>query len=210
MATEPPATSNGMIDRIKAILLKPREEWPRIDAEPASIAGIVTGWVLPLAAVGPLAGLIGSQLFGYSVLGITYKPTIAVAASTAAAAYVMAVIGAIVLAQIINALAPSFGATKDSVQAMKVAAYASTASYLAGVFQAIPALGFLGLAGLYSLYLFWIGLPLLMKAPAERGSSYALVTIAAAILVYIVMGAIAAALTSAFIPSTVPTITFSP
>jgi hypothetical protein len=210
MATGPTSPRSGMIERIKAILTKPKEEWPKIDAEPASVPGLMTGWVVPLAAIGPVAGLIGSVLFGYSLLGVTYRPTIETALVGAAIGYGCAVVGVYLLALIIDALAPSFGGSKNSVQAMKLAAYAWTPAFLAGVFQIIPALGFLGLLGLYSLYLFWLGLPVLMKSPPERATSYALVTIAAAIVMYIVIGAVAAAITTAVAPRTIPTITYSP
>src|SRR5258708_6833730 len=60
MATNPPS---GMIGRIRAILMEPKAEWPRIDAEPSSVGGVFMGWVVPLAAIGPVAQLIGWFLF---------------------------------------------------------------------------------------------------------------------------------------------------
>ena len=54
---------------------------------------------------------------------------------------VMAVVGVFILSFIINALAPTFGAQKNSAQAFKVAVYSYTPAWLAGVFQIIPALG---------------------------------------------------------------------
>ena len=49
--------------------------------------------------------------------------------------YVLALVAVFVFAQIINALAPTFGGQKDSVQALKAAAYATTAAWVAGVAQ---------------------------------------------------------------------------
>ena len=71
---------------------------------------------------------------------------------------------------IINALAPTFGGQKDSVQALKTAAYAATAAWVGGVAQLIPWLGWLiGLAAaVYSIYLLFLGLPHTMKAPADK------------------------------------------
>ena len=69
-------------------------------------------------------------------------------------------VGIFVLSLIINALAPTFGAQKNSAQAMKVAVYAYTPGWLAGVFNIIPLLGILGIiAGLYGIYLLYLGLP---------------------------------------------------
>jgi hypothetical protein len=101
-------------------------------------------------------------------------------------------VGVFVLAWIINALAPQFGATQSMPQAIKVAAYSSTAAWVAGIFNLFPALAILAaIGGLYSLYLCWLGLPILMKAPAEKATTYVIVVIVAIIVVYMVIGMIA-------------------
>ena len=192
--------SGGMTSRIKRILLTPKTEWRRIDAEPMTVGGILRGWVMPLAAIGPVAGLIGSFLFGFSFFGIGYRPSLAGAFVTALFGYIMAIVGVFVLAFLINALASSFDGTPNRVQAMKVAGYAATAGYLAGIFQLFPLLAFLGLLGLYSLYLFWVGLPILMRVPEAKAAGYAIVTIIAAMIVYVVAGLIAGALSAAVVP----------
>ncbi|WP_126009376.1 Yip1 family protein [Sphingomonas koreensis] len=175
-------TSSNLIERIKNILLKPKEEWERIDAEPATVGGLMTGWVVPLAAIGPVAGLIGGLVFGYGgMFGITIRPSVTMAVTGAVISYLLALLCAWLFSKIIDALAPSFGGQKNPVQAMKVAAYSGTAAYLAGVFQIIPALGILGLLGLYSLYLLYLGLPRLMKAPADKAMGYTIVTVVVAI-----------------------------
>ncbi|WP_136161094.1 Yip1 family protein [Sphingomonas flavalba] len=183
-----PVTHAG---RAKRLLLAPAEEWRAIDAEPMTVGGIVKGWVLPLAAIGPVAGLIGGLVFGVSLLGITYRPSVGAALGTAIAGYIATVVGTIVLAYIIDALAPSFDGTKNRVQAMKVAAYSATAGWLAGIFQVVPALAWLGLLGLYSLYLLYVGLPLLMRAPAAKALGYTVVTVIAAVVLFVVVGMVA-------------------
>jgi hypothetical protein len=188
-----------MIGRIKRILLQPKAEWARIDAEPATVGGIFTHWVLVLAAIPALATMIGGLVFGYGWFGIVYRPSIAEAASGAVVRYVMTVLGTFVLALIIEALAPQFGGTKNRVQAVKVAAYAATASWLAGIFGLVPSLAILGLLGLYSLYLLYLGLPRLMKVADDKAMAYTLVTIVAAFVLALVVGAIVAPLTAMFV-----------
>ena len=56
----------GLLDRIKAILLSPSTEWPRIAAEPATAGSIYIGYVAPLAAIGVIAGFVGHTLIGVS------------------------------------------------------------------------------------------------------------------------------------------------
>ena len=50
----------------------------------------------------------------------------------------LALVGVYVIALIIDALAPSFGGTKDSLKAFKVAAYSATAAWVAGIFDDHP------------------------------------------------------------------------
>ena len=85
----------------------------------------------------------------------------------------------------------SENSTKDSMKALKVAAYSSTAAWLAGIFTLIPSLSILGLLGLYSLYLLYLGLPALMKAPQEKAMGYTVVVILCAIVLFVVVGYVA-------------------
>ncbi|HEU4959906.1 MAG TPA: Yip1 family protein [Sphingomonas sp.] len=191
----------GIAARAKRLILQPKEEWPRIDAEPMTVRGIMTGWVVPLAAIGPVARLIGSLVFGYGMFGIHYRPSVGSAITTAVLGYIFALIATWILALVVDALAPSFGGTKSPVQAMKVAAFSATAGWLAGIFGLVPSIAFLGLLGLYSLYLLYLGLPLLMKAPADKAMSYTIVTIVVAVVLFIVAGMLTGAVARAFVPA---------
>ncbi len=92
-----------------------------------------------------------------------------------------------VMARILDALAPTFAGERNRENAMKLVTYAMTPAWLAGVFALIPGLGFLRfLAVLYAIYVFWLGLPILMKSPSERLGPYAL----AAVLCGIVLSAV--------------------
>lgn len=198
--TPGPGTSSSLIDRVKNILLTPKTEWDVIDREPATIQGIYTSYVVILAAIGPIAMLIGQQLFGWGALGITIKPPIGYSVAYAAFTYALSLVGCYVSALIIDALAPSFGGTKDMVKAFKVAAYSATASWVAGIFQIIPALGFLAILGLYSLYLLYLGLPKLMRVSADKAVGYTVVVIVVQIVIYFVIAMVVAALVNAFFP----------
>ncbi len=181
------------IERVKKILLQPKQEWPVIDAEATSVGALYTGYIAPLAAIGPIASIIGSSIFGVSVPFVgTYRVGFGVAFRQGIVQYVLALVGVYVLALIIDALAPNFSGQKNRIQALKVAAYSSTAAWVAGIFGLIPALAILGLLGLYSLYLLYLGLPVLMKAPQEKAMSYTVVVIICAIVLFLIIGVITA------------------
>ena len=178
----------NLVARAKAILMTPRQEWQVIDTEPLNVGQLLTGYVLPLAAIGPIAQIIGWTVFG---MGGLFRLSIGSAISHAIVAYIFAIIGVFVLAWIINALAPSFGGTQSMPQAIKVAAYASTAAWVAGIFGILPALAILAaIGGLYSLYLVYLGIPVLMKSPPDKAMTYTIVVIVAAIILFMVIGLI--------------------
>ncbi len=181
----------SLVDRVKGILLAPRKEWTAIDAEPATTASIFSSYVVPLAAIPAIAGFIGLSLVGGSVMGVSFRVPIATGITGAVVRYVLSLVAVYVLALIIDALAPTFGGTRSSTQALKVAAYSSTAGWVAGIFMLVPALGVLGLLGLYSLYLLYLGLPVLMKSPQEKSAGYTVVVVVCAIVLFVVVGAIA-------------------
>ena len=181
----------NLLDRVKNILLNPREEWRVIDAEPTTPAELYKEYIIPLAAIGPVASAIGSLVFGYHAFGMSYRPPIGTVLSSTIVTYLLTLGGVYVLALIIDALAPHFGGTGNQIQALKVAAYSSTASWVAGIFGLIPALSWLGILGLYSLYLLYLGLPVLMKAPEDKAAGYTAVVVIAAIVLFLVIGLVA-------------------
>jgi len=173
------------IARVKAILGAPRTEWPVIASEPATVGGIYKDYVLILAAIPAVFGFLKYSVIGISLpfLG-TYRAGIGAGLSGMAMSYVLGLASVYVLSLIVDALAPTFGGQKNGVQAFKVVAYASTASWIAGIGQVLPWVSVLILlaGGVYSIYLLYLGLPQTMKCPPEKAVGYTAVTIVIAIL----------------------------
>ncbi len=182
----------GLVDRVKNILLNPRAEWEVIDGEATTVGDLYKGYIIPLAAIGPLAQAIGWSVFGHSIpLVGTYRTPIGSAITGAVVMFVMSLVAVYVLALVIDALAPTFDGTKNQMQALKVAGYSATANWLAGIFALVPPLQILTILGLYSLYLLYLGLPILMKAPKEKALGYTVVVVLAAIVLFMVIGLLA-------------------
>ena len=189
---EPGAATSGLVGRVKSILLKPSATWDQIAAEPATVGGLFKGYIIPLSLIAPVAGLIGSLVFGRGGFGVTFKPSVIGALSSAVVDFAMGLIGVYVLSLIIDALAPTFGGQKDRMQALKVAAYSGTAAWVAGIFLIFPPVMLLAVLGLYSFYLLYLGLPRLMKTPQDKATGYT----AAVVVAAIVIGVLVAILTS--------------
>ncbi len=188
MSLMDPAARTSLVNRVRAILLRPKEEWQVIDKETTDIATLYRTYVMPLAAIGPIANFIGASFIGTStVLGSSRVPIVNGLVG-AIVAYALALASTYVVAMVIDNLAPANGGTRNMVQAFKVSAYSSTAQWIAGIFALIPALSPLSILGIYGLYLLYLGLPLLMKAPVAKATSYTITVIVAVIVIFIVIG----------------------
>jgi hypothetical protein len=183
-----------LIERAKAILLTPKTEWPVIAAEPTTTADVYKNYLLLLAAVPAVFAFINAAVLGYDVpfMG-TMRVGFGSALQSALFSYVMSLVGIFIVALIVNALAPTFGGTKDAISALKVVAYSATAGLVAGVAVIVPFVGGLItlLGAIYVIYLLYLGLPVLMKCPQDKAVAYTAVSIVAAIVVSLVFGGIA-------------------
>jgi hypothetical protein len=170
----------NLVERVKAILLTPKTEWRAIEPEPGDPAFLFQNYVAILAAIPAVCGFIGMTISGRSVGG---------ALVFAVVYYLLTFVMVYIVGLIADALAPMFGARKSPPNALKLVVYSMTPVWVAGVLSLIPRLALLELlAALYGLYLFWLGVPTLMKAPDERSVPYTAVVVVCAIVVSIVLG----------------------
>jgi hypothetical protein len=172
----------GIIERIKGMLLAPKAEWPRVAAEPMTTQGIYTGWVLILAAIGPLAML---PRFGLGAAITQYVITLAMTA---------------VIALVVDFLAPKFGGTGDFVAALKLSAFSYTAAFVAGAANLLGMLGFpvLLLASVYAWYTFYLGAPVLRKCSPDKAIAFTAVIVVSGILIVILFSMFASG--AGFVP----------
>ncbi|CAL4869002.1 hypothetical protein MMA231_03293 [Asticcacaulis sp. MM231] len=178
-----PKNPNNLIERVQAILLKPAATWDVIERETPDVKTLYTSYIMPLAAIGPVATAIGGIVFGGGLFRIV----------SAVLLYILSLILIYVVALIIDGLAPSFNGQKNFIQALKVAAYSSTAGWVAAVLSIHPGLGVIGsLLGLYGLYLMYLGLPKLMKNPADKTIVYMIVNAVVYFVLVLIMGAVIA------------------
>ncbi len=172
-----------LVARVKAILLTPKTEWTVIDGETGDANYLFTNYVAILAAIPAVATFIG-----YSIAGLGFIRGLIFGVFS----YVISCAAWYVAALVINALAPTFGGVKNLGSALKLSAYSWTAFWIAGIFHLIPGLSLLGvIAGLYSLYLLWLGVPVLMKAPPDRATPYTAAIIA---IMFVIMAFVFAVL----------------
>jgi amino acid transporter len=183
--------------RVIGILSKPADEWRAIAAESTDPAGLMREYAAPLAAIPAVCQFLGLTIVGVSLplLG-TYRTGMARGLSGAIVSWIFALAGAWLAAMVVDKLAPTFQSHGGMTHALKLVVYAMTPVWVAGVLNLIPALSVLAvIAALYAIYLFYLGLPVLMSTPADKIVPYMVVSALVIIVLSVILGACAAALT---------------
>jgi len=145
--------------RAAALIFRPRAEWERIARESTTVDELLRRYILPLAALAPIATTIGMRMFdrtwdpvhGYLV------PRESIFAA-AAATYFASIASIFALAGIFVLIAPMFHCQRDFRAALKVATYGAIPVLLAGATLVLPAMAMVGVAALcHTLFLYWLG-----------------------------------------------------
>lgn len=186
----------NIVQRVKDILLTPKQTWPAIEAEAADASSLYTQYIMILALIPALAGFIGTSIVGGNAFGYSVRVPLLHGLVSMVVGYLTSLAMIYVLSLIVDALAPTFSGQKNPLNALKLVAYGSTAGMAGGVFSIIPAFSILGLlASLYSVYLLFLGIPVLMKSPQDRALPYTAVVLVCGLIAGAVIGGISALLT---------------
>lgn len=184
--------SEFILSRAFGLFRDPKQEWEQIRAEQTTVQHILLGYVAPLALIPPVCDLIGSYAFNNALTG-----DIGASIIRAAVTWIVSIALVFFLGVLINALAPNFDGDKDDLAAQKIAAYSLTPAFLSGVFSLWPPLWWLSLIALGAMvFLMYRGLPILMKAPADRALAYAVTVTIATMVAGIVLFSLASCVTT--------------
>ena len=175
--------------RVKNILLSPTTEWRVIDSEVETPQSLLRKYVVPMALIPAIAwfigyGLIGIDAYFFRLGGIKWGIILA------AISFLTSLVTYFVSTYVVDALAPSFGSTKNLGRSAQLVAYSYTAVWVAGVFYIIPSLSRLTILGLYAIYLFYLGIPVMKKNPEDKRITYTIVCSIIIIVIAFVVGQI--------------------
>ena len=182
-----------IVERARAVVLSPAAEWRRIEPESGDAGYLFTNYAAFLAAIPPICEFLRRGVLGWAGPHLRHLHHYGFFSSLFGGIVRYFVTFAVLyaMAAIIDGLAPTFSASRNRESAMKLAVYSMTSVWLAGVFALIPGFGFLRLLALiYTVYVFWLGLPILMKPPADKTGPYTLAVVVSAIILSIVVSAI--------------------
>jgi len=165
-------------DRIKGLLFDPDREWAAIEAEQQSIPEIYRDYVLLLALIPPVASFLGGYFFGFGpssheVAHLTFWGGL----MRAGLQYALSLPLLFAVAFVLSSLSPHFDGESNDARALALTAYSYTPAWLASLFGLVPGLRWLDILGFYGLYVFYHGLPRMLKCPKDHTDILTLVAL---------------------------------
>jgi hypothetical protein len=189
-----------LVQRAREMVTNPGPTWVAVEQETTDWQQLFVPYMMALAAIPAVAGFIGWSIIGVGGFGLSMRMPILSGLGLMVSNYVMTLVMVFVWGWLISQLANTFGGQPNVLNGVKLTVYASTPAMLAGIFSVIPSLSVLVmLGGLYSLYLVYLGLPVLMKNPKEKSISYLVVSA----IIGIVGSVLISMVSSVFVPSPV-------
>jgi len=169
--------------RVVGMLKNPTIEWRTISGEPDDIQSLYMNYIIPLAAIPAVAMFLGLAIIGVPFIG---RVGFITALATAIVLYIQTLVAPLVAAIVIEQLAPRFSSSGSTVDALKLVAYASTPVWIGSVIYLIIYLTPLMIVPIiFAVYLFYLGLPPMLKTHPNNVVPFMLVSFIAIVVVNI-------------------------
>jgi hypothetical protein len=185
----------NLFQRVINILTKPKDEWQVINNETPNVINLIVGYALVLSLIPAIALFIRYGLIGTTVWGVTYR-NFGTAIMQALIQVISAGVGVYLFAWVIDLLASSFESEKNMGKSLQLAAYSYTPVWILGILNLIGLLGSLAvfLGAVYTIYLLYLGIPVLKRTPKDKVTGYLVISIIAMLVIYFVVAMILGAI----------------
>lgn len=166
-----------LLRHIIGFFLDPSREWEAVRTADIS-AGRALWHVLILGFLPVTSGYLGTTLFGWQIgTAETVKLTHMSAGIISIFYYAVIVFAVFSMGWMIYWMGETYGARQPLVRCFVLAAYIPIPLFLVGIAQLYPVLWLNLLVGIpaaaYTVFLLYLGIPVMMEIPAERGFLFA-------------------------------------
>lgn len=166
------------MNHLLGILLNPRTEWEAIRDSDDSVIGHYIKFVLLAGLLPPIAWYVGSTEVGWQVGERVVRLTSASAMQIMGLFYLAILVGVGGLGFMVHWMSETYEANTSTIsKGVGIAAYTCAPMFICGLIGFYPLLWLdiiLGCAAAaYAVYLLYIGVPIVMKIPEERGFLFA-------------------------------------
>ncbi len=167
-----------ILKHVLGILTQPEKEWANIRDEKCTVGSCYLNHVILLAAIPPICAYIGATHIGWKFgAGATVKLTADSGLMLGISFYAALLIAIFIMGKAIHWMGQTFDAKAPLEKCVVVAAYTATPLFISGLIALYPVLWLdmlVGLAALsYTVYLLYMGLPIVMKISKEQGFLFA-------------------------------------
>ncbi|MFH1541895.1 MAG: Yip1 family protein [bacterium] len=181
----------SILSRARELIINPRVTWQIIRDEETTVKELFINYAAPLALIPALASMISMTLIGLrlpaeKVIRVSFFDSLLANGGQ----YLFTLTAVYAASWIITKLAPVFKSKVDRTMAAKLCIYSMTPSWLVGIFTLVPGLGLLTILGSYGIYLFFLGLPVLLETPDNKVLLYSIASLVLAFLVSLVLSMI--------------------
>lgn len=180
------------MNHLIGILFRPHEEWARIRDCSTSVSGHYLKYLLWVALLPPIAWYFGATQIGWEIGGRTIKLTSESAAQIMGLFYITILVSVGFLGYMIHWMANTYNARNDDMaHGIGVAAYMLAPMFIVGLTGFYPILWLdmlLGTAAAaYTVYLLYIGIPIVYDMPKERGFLFASAAVAVGLVLMVAL-----------------------
>ncbi len=163
-----------ILTHVWGLFSHPDREWEAIGAESCTVGSCYLRHVLVLAALPAVSALVGSTQVGWQIgVGSAIKLSLPSALIIGAVFYVAMLVAVVTMGEFIHWMASTYDAEAPIERCVVLSAYTATPLFLAGVLTLYPLLWLNMLIGLlalaYTIYLLYLGVPIVMRVPKEQG-----------------------------------------
>lgn len=173
------------------LMVRPRKGWQTIAESHDSLIRALTLYPLFLAAFPALAWYFGASQVGWTVgnSNAVIRLTEVSAIEISLMFYMAMVLAINIIGYAIHWMSETYGAESTVSRGIVVSAFACTPLFLAGIVGIYPLLWldfFVGVIALcWAVYLLYLGIPIVMQIPQERGFLFSSAIIAIALVMFV-------------------------
>ncbi|MGE0385269.1 MAG: Yip1 family protein [Gammaproteobacteria bacterium] len=166
-----------LVQHLWGLFTSPAQQWRAIKDARMPISRTLF-YVAVLAAIPAICGYVGTTSFGWQVGTAPVIKLSRQSAGLISIAYFAVILVAVFsVGRMIQWMGATYGAAQPLSQCVALAAFIASPLFLVGVFQLIPILWLNLIVGLpalaYTVFLLYVGIPIFMDIPPERGFLFA-------------------------------------
>lgn len=182
-----------MLGHIFGFMFTPTSEWGEVSKQDTGPVDIL--YLLIMALLPAIAWYYGTAVIGWQVAdGETVRLTADSAMAIVSLFYLAMVASVCCIGYFVHWMAQSYGSDSSIVKGISLVGYCATPMFIAGLVGFYPILWLDMLIGVlaisHTLYLLYIGIPIVMDIPKERGFLFASAILAVCLVIFMaLMGA---------------------